>query len=400
MEAMAQDSGITKGQAAVVVGVGVAAVLGIVGRNVLFGDEQKVDAAPSAQIGDEVRGALTVNTTSVDCVKVVEQTGMGRTYNRGDSQQPDKGVVFDVGALHPVASANAPGADDRLWSDAISPPFHVDKKDNKALLAETEASICEDPVLGATVANLFVNMQVQGIKVVDLNPWLKPFEGDAANINDRAVEFMPLLNNNNPSQDQLKQAVDKSREYQKIAEKLGTLLERFKNNGVGNGKTVLNFHLVAGGLVAGALPEVGLNPDQFDNAEALMLVLDSKNGQCLAQIGFNTGDKRPEEFECQPVTTTTTITVESKPPGTPPMSFRTTTTPETTFPLKDPSKDYNAPPHTAPNNGPGSGGVPGGTGTTSTTEAPTTQPNTTTTVARGSTTTTSPPTTQPPVSAG
>ncbi len=309
------------------------------------------------------------------------------------------------------------GTPPRMWSDALSVPYS--NTDPQKMLGETQAAICQDPLYGVTVANFFATMSVGNVHLVDLNDWLKPFGGDAKQINVKAAEYIPLLDVQNPSVAQQETAVAQNIAWQKVAEKIGTLLSRFHLAGVRSEQSVKNYHLVAGGAVVGGLPEVGLNPSQ-ENLPALMLELTEK-GACapLKVIGFNTGDKRSEEFtprtcvKPQPkapapkpkprrpqhhrVTTTTTTRPRSTTTTTRPSTTTTTVSTTTT------TVQCCAPPCTS-----GCSSCPSGKCTPPTTTAPppTTAPPTTSTSqpqnggqggsGAGATNTTSPPTTTAP----
>lgn len=259
---------------------------------------------------DELRDLLTVDTTSVDCEAVVQETGIGEV------KQAESGpvVIFDVGATKQVEFGNP---DARWWSDGLSTPFKTPETDSAGLLKELQATICEDPELGSTFANMFANMEVEGVKVVDLNPWLAEYAGDPSIINDKAGESMPLRDRSaeSISDEELDNAVKENQEYQVVAEKLGTLLTRFQNAGVTEmGPTTFNYNLVAGGLVAGGLPEVGLNATQFETAKGVTFVLTKKDGECLVTLMVNIGDKRPEGVENE-VCETPEVPVETTVPG-------------------------------------------------------------------------------------
>lgn len=277
------------------------------------GDDSNVD--------DAVRKALTV--TSVDdeyCLEKVVKYG-GSTVATGDGMTV---VTFNgrIGALE--------GTPPRLWSDALDTPYV--KTDPQEMLGETQAEICENPLYGVTVAHFFATMSVGDVKLSEINDWLTPFAGDAGQINDKASEFVPLLDVTSPTDDDKGQAVRQNLAWQQVAGKLGTLLGRFQVVGVQAQASTLNYHLVAGGAVVGGLPEVGLNPNQ-ENLPALVLQLTEK-GACapLKVIGFNQGDKRPEEFAPPACVTPTTaaperpVTTTAKPrkPGKP----TTTTVPQ------------------------------------------------------------------------
>lgn len=334
-----------------------AALIGLRGN----GDDGESDPPPESTtsttitIDTDLIELLTVTTTTVDCEKLV---GEGATKKLDDGTAV---IDFEVGALAPVADGG------RKWSDAISTPFKATVP--KDALKEIQAAICQDPLLGATVAHLFAGFEVQGVKVVDLNDWLKPYGMEADQINDLAAGFIPLLDvSGTPNQEQLAEAISQNLEYQRLAEKLGTLLDRFSVVGIQAEQSVLNYQLTSGGLVVGKIPEVAINATQ-ESLPALVLELNAKPGICLARLGFNAGDKRPEIFDCPPV----------NPPTAPPSGGSTTTTPPaTTAPCGDkssgrlPDESCGVPYTTVPR----SDTTTPGTGTTRPTVPPTAPPDT------------------------
>lgn len=189
-------------------------------------------------------------------------------------------VKFRVAALK--------GTPPRKWSTALSTPM-------RPRLSAVQQAVCHDPLYGVTVANMFANLHVDGVSVASLNHWLRPYR-NAAKINDRAAGFIPLLDVAHPSGRQIRHAVVRDHDYQRLANRLNTLLSRFQVRGTHALRSVKNWHLVAGGLKVDGLPEVGLSKRQ-DRRKALILVVTAKN-RCapLKRIGFNLGDKRPEVF--------------------------------------------------------------------------------------------------------
>ncbi len=359
------------------------------------------ESAPAGADGGEasdadwqaIRDALTISSTNpdIDCAVIVEKAG-GQVRTTPDNK---KVITPQIGALLPVDPSNPTM---RRWGDNLDSPYLADKANKEALLAETQLAICEDPLFGETVANMFANMQVGDVKVVDLNPWLQEAAGAPEDINDKAAKFVPLLDTGGQSvtEEQVKQSAEVNLQYQQLANLLNTMLTRFQNNGNQDaGWTTFNYHLDADGMDVGGLPEVTLNPEQYianGDASALVLELTKKPGICVLKIGFNITDKRPEGFECavpeevpapeQPADTTPPS--HDKPGTTIPRRDTTTST----YPEKQPERSYNR--NTGPNNGPGADGEPGTEGTTSI--APTTtQASPGTTIRLGGDTTTSVP---------
>ena len=245
-----------------------------------------VSATPSPTatptIDPAILAALTVSTSSVRCLDIV---GAQKVTVDGTSV-----VVFhdNIGALK--------GLPPRKWSDSISTPFTVTVP--SAMLAEVETEICLDPLYGSMVANHFANLKIGNVSVADLNPWLQPFVGDASTVvSQQAATYLPLLGASSATPSEQQSAVSEDLAWQYVAERLDTLLGKYDSSlGVKSMQSTLNYHLQAGGLMAGGLPIVELNSKQ-ENLPALVFQLTEK-GACapLDIIGFNVGDKRLEEF--------------------------------------------------------------------------------------------------------
>jgi hypothetical protein len=260
---------------------------------------------------------LTVNTvTANDCVSLEEEHGADTAMSIGNGNAVYK---WHIGALEPVSDGG------RLWSDAVSVPFKATEM--PAMLTELQLGHCIDPLLGCMTGNYFAGLTVGGVDLLELNPWFEPFVGEPEEtINGCAAEFVPLLDVEDPSEEQVEEANEAQLEWQVVAAKLNTLLERIQLLGVEARASSLNYHLVAGGLVVGGLPAVGYNDVQED-LPALVFVVTRKDNCPLLAIGYNTGDKRLEEFQlpdcvpppCEPCPSpSTTIT--------PPCDNCTTTT--------------------------------------------------------------------------
>jgi hypothetical protein len=358
-------------------------------------------AAPiSAADRSDLSTKLEVDAPAVDCVQIVQIAATGEIVNLGTSSSPNYGVKPHIGANDGLA---ANGAGDRLWSDSLEGPLS-NPNDKNLSIAQIEATVCEDPLYGVTLGNMFANMEVDGVKVIDLNPWLSAEHFDASapdnQINDVADSYFPLKEQNGAEQE----TTESNAQYQQFAEKLVTLIQRFENDGRATHPTILNYHLSSEGLVAGGTPEVSLNEDQY-NADGIWLRLTKKSGGCFVEIGFNVGDQRPEETNLCEVPTTPTTEAQGHPTTTQPnvhvpTTEKVPTTTVTTGPHGSTTtsttfigaKQNPHPPVTTPNT-PNTTVPPdtesGPTPTTSTTEAPstTTQP---TVPASTSTSTTAP----------
>ena len=245
---------------------------------------------------------LTVNQPDVNCVSIVQQNiqqgGIGKIETIGSNQV----VQPHIGALDSTVSQGG----DRLWSDSMEGPLlHPNNTASSAI--QIEATICEDPLFGATFANQLANTTVAGINLASLNSWLMPYKFDSSqptnNIETKAASFF-----NNVSSDTITQTVAENKSYSLLAESEVTLLSRFDNVGRGEEQTIYNYHLSVGDLIAGSIPQVSLNPVQYE-ADADIFQLTEKTGGCLLDIGFNTKDLRPEAFnQCVIVSGPQTIT--------------------------------------------------------------------------------------------
>lgn len=262
----------------------------------------------------ELAKLLTVSTISDDARCVVDND----EFNI---------VEFDIAALK--------GVPPREWSDALGTP--VQASEPEPARDEIQDAVCEDPLLGVTYLKFVATivrdelLERTGVDILVLNPWLEPFAVSDDKINTLAAGFVPLLDVDNPSDEQVRTALVKNQEWQKVAAYANTLLDRFEVTGIDARMSVVNYHLAIGGLVVGGLPAVEKNPNQED-LPALILSLTEKD-QCvpLLVIGFNMGDKRPELFEppvCeQPPTPPEGPPGTVPPPPTPPPTTTTTTVP-------------------------------------------------------------------------
>ncbi len=305
---------------ALVIGAG----LGL--SNCRNGNELPVVPNATNTLQETIQKALTVNTLDANCATIVP-------HNYNIPTQFGNIIRYDVGALNPVGS----GPSERKFSTALEPP--IIPNNPQVAFKQVEKSICVDPLYGSTIANLFNNTTVDGVNVGQLNPILEPYKGNANvvpnNIALNATKFMPLGSN---PEGNLKNAINENKDYQKLAETIITLLKHFELSGFGDYASILNYHLVAGGLVSedGFLPEVSISP-RVDRKTALILKVTDKNGVChtILTMGFNVLDGRPELYAniCNVNTPPTTyITPTTVPKNTPPTTYisPTTTVPHST----------------------------------------------------------------------
>lgn len=213
-----------------------------------------------------------------------------KTIDEGTCESDASGLVpFDISSLK--------GLPPRVWSDAISTPVS-NENDPAIALNDVRWAICHDPVLGITWAHALAGVKVGDTTIGDLNDWLKPYQVDAGEISEQAAGFIPLLDASaaDKTPEKVEAAVSKNGEYQALAQRVNTLINRFWSMGIHSPMSEWNYHLAVGGAVVGKLPEVELN-DKQENLKSVVLVLTEKGDSCpIVAIGANVYDKRPEGF--------------------------------------------------------------------------------------------------------
>ncbi len=286
----------------------------------------------------ELRELLSVSDdmVTVDCPELVEETGIGQAVEVSEGNYI---VKTEIGALKGLAENGVENG--RLWSDAISIPL-PEAENNEDAIQNIQARMCEDPLVGVQFANSVARLEVNGVKVSDLDiDWLQRYEGHASDINDVAAEFVST-DEDLISEETREAAIARNQEYQAQAELFGTTLARFQSLGLGERQTATNLHLAGNGVIVSDtdLPEVEQNPDQY-NARAYWFGLTEKDGnECDDQlIGFNDRDMRivTNEIVCEtPLPPTSEEPTPPSVPDTtqPPVSEQPTTTgtTETTAP--------------------------------------------------------------------
>jgi hypothetical protein len=323
------------------IAAGVATAVGIGGLVALASceNDSKADGSvgdtPAVDVDiDELRELLTVNNedlSAVDCETDGLATG---TMQVAELPNGDKVVVSKVNSTLLVVT-DTRTQDNRLFSDGIANPMtsaEYTDANKEALEAEFAATMCEDPIVASMVANQFANMEVNGVKVVDLNPWLEAYQGSTDEINDNAAELMPAFGKDvsEMSDEEVLAAFEARQEHTELAEKLATLINRFENSGIEDDlTTALNYHVEAGGLTVGQMPEIALNDVQYEG-NFLVFQLKLKDGRCLEAFVINPNDQRTGEVDICDVPETP----EKTPPttGTTPPTHTTPTTPPTTGP--------------------------------------------------------------------
>lgn len=286
-------------------------------------------------------GGSPEDVLSADAIKALTVT----TVDQGT-------CVADVDGIVSVYTGALEGVPPRAWTDAISTPLR-NQTDANAALREIQWSICHDRFNGATWLVAMANLEVEGVKLSEINEWLKPYAVDANKVNDIADEFLPQRDKDIAAMtaDEQKEVKQKSEEWQQLAQKLNTLLNRFQNVGIGAPMSEWNYHLALGGAKVDGLPEVALN-DKQENLNSVILVLTEKGNSCpIVAIGGNVLDRRPEGFPtgCNPKGQPNVgMYVPGTPGGNPPQGTGGNPPPTNPPPTNPPPTGGGCPPGTTP----------------------------------------------------
>lgn len=226
--------------------------------------------------------------------------------------------------------------DHKYTSDSVANPISFENLfDKNDALREFQSSVCEGVDIASMTANYFANLEVDGTKVIDLNPWLEGYEGEASVINDNAADLMPQYLDADATDEEIETAYSA---HQELAGKLNTLMERFDNVGIREDiTTTFNYALDGGGILqVGEIPEFIENDKQY-TGKFIVFKLTAKDGRCYKAMlvnvgnneGFKAGDQRIAEADIdncdgKPVGTTSTTTPR-RPRGTTTVPATTTT---------------------------------------------------------------------------
>lgn len=246
--------------------------------------EGKNDGEP--ELSDELKATLdaTYVTTQVICAAIVKNTGGTVT---------DEAYTLYLNALL--------GTPPKLWSDGLSTPLSGSTDEERFLWLKR--AICEEPVIGGSFAHLLANLDLvyenQAINS-DGSNWLTPWRVDDSKINDLVSTYLPNLTVSDPTNKQMMSDYQANLAYQVFASKLVFILSRYELAGTFNIQSMVNYHLVDGGLSGMAvpgqmvIPEIEVN-DAQENLPALTFYLTEKDVcKPLSVLAFNLGDKRPE----------------------------------------------------------------------------------------------------------
>ena len=231
-----------------------------------------------------------------------------------------------------AVDANNPAL--RTWSYSVSTPFG--SSDPTVILDKMFAENCGNPTVLDMNIQWLDSLDIQGFKVGAANPWMGKHLAQASNPGLRSSYLTKKTG-------ELDSKIFVTADYQSVAAMVNFLLSRFDVIGVGSWQSTTNWHLDGAGMVVGELPRTSLNPNQ-ENLPALRLELTDKGVGCVFAGGFNTADKRWEQFNCLAPTTpptATTTTSTTVPPANyvpPTTKAPTTKPPTTTVPTPTPPK--------------------------------------------------------------
>lgn len=265
---------------------------GVTGDSEDAPEEEVSDEDETIVLSPELKALLDVANVPLDefvCTKIVGDTG-GKVV--------DGTYTLFVNTLLKVDEGNL---DLRQWSDALSNTLKGSTPEEAR--SWLNRAICEEPAIGIPLAHLFAKLKVNGISVLSLQStdWLEFANVDASEINDLVAKFVPLTvwKLENPSKQDIPDevyvaALEANHEYQEIAFRLLRLLSNYQlaPQIMSIGSTH-HYHLVAGGLTADGIPEIGVS-NEVDNRPALVFYLTEKTAcKPISVLAFNMGDKRP-----------------------------------------------------------------------------------------------------------
>jgi hypothetical protein len=340
-------------------------------------DQEPVSSPPTANTADtdsanssELRDLLTVGDESAfDCIEGNDGSA-GLVPLSADLTVVKQRLVSTLPLFSNLSDEKQSAAspqDYRFFGDSMANP--IENRDTKQdALTEFQNTVCESPVVAKALAHYFAheigdNGSIDGLKVVNLNPWLEAAAPESADmINDEALKLVPGYVDGNATDEQI---LEGNLAHKELAEKLATLMERFQNMGlVEDIQTVFNYRLGAGGLQAGSLPEVVENDVQY-RGNFIEFKLTAKDGRCYTLMLINLDDQRIAETadECgvtppeKPGATTTTIPgeVATTTTTTIPGEVATTTTTST---VSDTRPELEVVTNSSVVSGPGAGGEP------------------------------------------
>ena len=243
-----------------------------------------------AVISKELKELLDVASKPLDkvsCVNIVKET---------------KGTVTDGTYALLLESLKGVGTTKSVstWSTSLSTPLKGKSAKEKAQYIKR--AICEEPMVGVSLAHLFANLKVEGVKVIDLQStdWLDPYVGSTSQLNDRVADFMPVTDYQikhlgaDVPDDVYQDGLNANHEYSEFASRLNLLLSRYQLGEVLSIDAIQHYRLKGGGLTGDGVPEIELTKEA-DTKPSLVFYLTKKTDDCkpISVLAFNVGDKRP-----------------------------------------------------------------------------------------------------------
>lgn len=191
--------------------------------------------------------------------------------------------------LSPNSLPDTPG---RVWDDSVSTRFKAIDKD--AQFTEFTSENCVNPTLLDASIEALNEAQIDGFSVAQANPWLQEFI-------DKSKGGLKVWLTHKASDTKGFYVTDTSTgNFQYYAQMANTLLRVLDNQGTKTATSSVNWP--SNTLVVDMLPRVHkvTDPKRQENKPFLALTFTTKAGEaCPYVLGINTGDKRPETFDCK-----------------------------------------------------------------------------------------------------
>jgi hypothetical protein len=191
--------------------------------------------------------------------------------------------------LSPNSLPDTPG---RVWDDSVSTRFKATDKD--AQFTEFTSENCVNPTLLDASIEALNDAQIDGFSVARANPWLQEFI-------DKSKGGLKVWLTHKASDTKGLYVTDTSTgNFQYYAQMANALLRVLDNQGTKTATSSVNWP--SNTLVVDTLPRVHkvTDPKRQESKPFLALTFTTKAGEdCPYVLGINTGDKRPETFDCK-----------------------------------------------------------------------------------------------------
>ena len=237
-----------------------------------------------------------------------------------------------------------PGTPGRVWDDSVSTRFKATDKD--AQFTEFTSENCVNPTLLDASIEALNDAQIDGFSVAQANPWLQEFI-------DKSKGGLKVWLTHKVSDTKGFYVTDTSTgNFQYYAQMANALLRVLDNQGTKTATSSVNWP--SNTLVVDTLPRVHkvTDPKRQESKPFLALTFTTKAGEnCPYVLGINTGDKRPETFDCKKAKEIAPPTpTKRKPPViTPPHPSGTPTKPgHTPTSTPSPTPSHTKPPKSCP----------------------------------------------------